>query len=215
MPPGVQNGAVNARGVVRLRCLPMHFPRGVIRTAEVKECGRRSLRPVTFLVPLELDCHHEDDEIRQRLHDDYDRNDNDDNLSRSVASISEAGGQGSPTTTADAEEQSIPHDASHSESTFHRTPGSSRESSPATGTNTRCNITTESDAGTPSTLSLPPSPTSSVDQQPSTSEGRDAGGGASDPIKAATTSCTATAGSHEELTLRGSSLDLPASRVCT
>ena len=40
------------------------------------------------------------------------------------------------------------------------------------------------------------------------------GGGASDPIKAATTSCTATR-SHEELTSRGSSLDLPASRVHT
>ena len=190
--------------------------RGVIWTAEVEECGRRSLRPVTFLVPLELDCHQEDGEIRQRLRDNYDRNGNDDNLSRSVDSISEAGGQGSPTTTADAEERSIPHDASHSESTFHRTPGSSRESSTATGTDTRCNINTEGDAGTPNTLSLPPSPTSSVDQQPSTSEGRDAGGGgASDQIKAATTSCTATARSHEELTSRGSSLDLPASRVRT
>ena len=154
--------------------------RGVIRAAEVEECGRRSLRPVTFLVPLELDCHQEDGEIRQRLRDDYDRNDNDGNFSRSVDSISEAGrggGQGSPVTTAYAEERSIPHDASHSESAFHRTPGSSRESSPATGTNTRCNITTEGDAGTPNTLSLPPSPTSSVDQQPYTSEGRGAGAG--------------------------------------
>ena len=105
MPPGFQNGAVNARGVVRLRCLPMHSPRGVIRTAEVVECGRRSLRPVTFLVPLELDCHKDDGKIQQCLRDDYDRDDddNDDNSSRSVDSISEAGGQGSPTTTADAE----------------------------------------------------------------------------------------------------------------
>ena len=30
--------------------------KGVIRTAKVEECGRRSLRPVSFLVPLELDC---------------------------------------------------------------------------------------------------------------------------------------------------------------
>ena len=37
--------------------------RGVIRTAEVEECGRRSIRSVTFLVPLELDCHQEDDVI--------------------------------------------------------------------------------------------------------------------------------------------------------
>ena len=31
--------------------------RGVIQTVEVEECGRRSIRSVTFLVPLELDCH--------------------------------------------------------------------------------------------------------------------------------------------------------------
>ena len=30
---------------------------GVIRTAEVEEGGRCSLHPVTFLVPLELDCY--------------------------------------------------------------------------------------------------------------------------------------------------------------
>ena len=36
---------------------------GVVRTAEVEECGRRSIRSVMFLVPLELDCHHEDDVI--------------------------------------------------------------------------------------------------------------------------------------------------------
>ena len=145
--------------------------RGIIRTAEVEECGQRSLCPVTFLVPLELDCHQDDGEIRQRLRDDNG------NSSKLVDSISEAGGQGSPTTTADAEEWSIPHGAPHSESTLLRTPVSSRESCPATGTNTRCNITTEGDTGTPHTLSLPPSPTSSVDQQPSTSEGRDSGQG--------------------------------------
>ena len=54
---------------------------------------------------LELDFHQDDGEIRQRLRDDNDRNDddNDDNSSRPVVSTSEAGGQGSPTTTADAE----------------------------------------------------------------------------------------------------------------
>ena len=31
--------------------------RGVIQTVEVEECGQRSIRSVTFLVPLELDCH--------------------------------------------------------------------------------------------------------------------------------------------------------------
>ena len=37
--------------------------RGVVRTAEVEECGQRFLSPVTFLVPLELDCHQDDGEI--------------------------------------------------------------------------------------------------------------------------------------------------------
>ena len=117
--------------------------RGVIRTAEVEECGQRSLRPVTFLVPLELDCHQDDGEIQQRLRDDNNRSDddNDDNSSRPVDSTSEAGGQGSLTTTADAEGQSIPHGASHAESTSLRTPGSSRESSPTIGTTKRCDIT--------------------------------------------------------------------------
>ena len=39
---------------------------GVVRTAEVEECGKRSLRPMSYLVPLELDCRHDDDEIRLR-----------------------------------------------------------------------------------------------------------------------------------------------------
>ena len=38
--------------------------RGVIRTAEVEECGKLSLRPVSYLVPLELDCCHDDDAFR-------------------------------------------------------------------------------------------------------------------------------------------------------
>ena len=38
--------------------------RGVIRTAEVEECGKRSLQPVSYLVPLELDCSHDDDALR-------------------------------------------------------------------------------------------------------------------------------------------------------
>ena len=153
--------------------------RGIIWTVEVEECGRRSTRSVTFLVPLELDCHQDDGEIRQRLSDDNDGNDddNDDNSSRPVDSISEAGGQGSPTIAAYAEVRSIPHGTSHSESTSLHAPGCSQESSPATGTNTRCNIITEGDTGTSHTLSLPPSPTSSVERQPSTSEGRDVGAG--------------------------------------
>ena len=82
--------------------------RGVVRTAEVEECGQRSLRPVTFLVPLKLDCHRNDDEKRQRLRDEDDGNDDDDDEnSSSVDSTSETGGQGSPTKTADAEGRSI------------------------------------------------------------------------------------------------------------
>ena len=37
---------------------------GVIRTAEVEDCGKRSLRPILYLVPLELDCRHDDDALR-------------------------------------------------------------------------------------------------------------------------------------------------------
>ena len=37
-------------------------PLGVVRTAEVEEGGRSSIRSITFLVPLELDCY--DDEKR-------------------------------------------------------------------------------------------------------------------------------------------------------
>ena len=100
--------------------------RGVIRTAEVGEFGRWSIRSVTFLVPLELDCHQEDDVIHQHLHNDTNRNDDDiDNAYSPVDSTSEAGGLGSPTTTVDAEEWSIPQDSSLTESTSHCTPGSS------------------------------------------------------------------------------------------
>ena len=103
--------------------------RGVMRTAEVEECGRWSIRSVMFLVPLELDCHQEDDVIRQRLCDDR-RGDEDniENVHSPVDSTSEAGGLGSPTTTAEAKEWSILQDASFLESTSHRTSGSSQAS---------------------------------------------------------------------------------------
>ena len=137
----------------------------------MEDCGRRSIRSVTFLVPLELDCHREDDVIQQRLRDETSGNGNDDNTYSPVDSTSEVGGLGSPTTTADTEEWSIPHDASLTESTSHRTPGSSRASCPTIGTTPRCNITTEGETGTPCTPSLPPSPTAPVELQPSASEG--------------------------------------------
>ena len=41
----------------------------------MEECGRWSIRSVTFLVPLELDCQREDDLIHQCLHNDTSEND--------------------------------------------------------------------------------------------------------------------------------------------
>ena len=121
---------------------------------------------------MELDCHQEDDVIRQRLCDDQ-RGDEDDidNAYSPVDSHSETGGLGSPTTTADAKERSILHDASFLESTSHRTPGSSQASCSTTGTTPRCNITPEGDTGPPYTPSLPLPPTTAVELQHSTSEG--------------------------------------------
>ena len=54
---------------------------GVIRTAKVEEGGRCSLRPVTFLVPLELDCY---DKEEGNLHETERKND------RNEAATSEA-----------------------------------------------------------------------------------------------------------------------------
>ena len=80
--------------------------RGFVRTAEVEECGRRSICSVTFLVPLELDCHQEDDVIRQSLHngegeeeehqDNELRVDDADTAYSPVDSTSEARGQAIP-----------------------------------------------------------------------------------------------------------------------
>ena len=151
--------------------------RGVVRTAEMEECGHRSLRSVTYLVPLELDCHRNDGDERQRLREDHGGDDDDDRNFSSVDSTSEAGGQGSPIQTADAEGRSIPHGASPLESTLHHTSGSSRASSPTIGTTEQCSVTTEGDAGTPHTLPLPPSQNSSVAHQTSMGEGSEAGAG--------------------------------------
>ena len=83
--------------------------KGVIRTAEVEECGRRSLRPVSYLVPLELDCHHDDDELRQCLRDkrrneeEDDDNKDDAAVTTDVGSFLEAEDQGGPVVSADAQ----------------------------------------------------------------------------------------------------------------
>ena len=152
------------------------FPdkKGVIRTAEVEECGRRTLRPVTFLVPLELDCHREDDVIRRSPSDNDERGndyDGDDGVyndaTSTVDSNSEvdvaAGGQGG---------SFLPDMPSH-ESTYLHTSGSSRASGLANGTKRRCNLNTASP--TPTSLSLPPH--NSVLAQASQGEERDAGAG--------------------------------------
>ena len=150
--------------------------KGVIRTAEVEECGRRSLRPVSFLVPLELDCHREDDEIRQCLRDNNQGNEeeDDDDNDYAAVTISEAEDQGSPIVSADNQERSFPLDASSSGSTLlHRTSGSSRESGLATGTTTGCNTY----AASPTTTSPSLPPHNLVFIQTSEGEERDAGRG--------------------------------------
>ena len=144
--------------------------RGVVRTAEVEEWGHRSLRSVTYLVPLELDCHRNDGDERQRLRkEDGEDDDNDENFS-SVDSPSEAGAR-----VALSKQQT--QRASPPESALHHTSGSSRESSPTISTTEQCNVTTERDAGIPHMLPLPPSPNSSVTHQTSVGEGSEAGAG--------------------------------------
>ena len=136
--------------------------RGVIRTAEVEECGRRSLRPVSYLVPLELDCHHDDHELRQclrnkRRNEEDDDNENDAAVTTDVGSFLGAEDQGGPNVSADAQGGVLPPDASYVEPTFHhRTSGSSRAGGLATGTTTGCNSNNSSATPTNIPPSLPP-----------------------------------------------------------
>ena len=66
----------------------------------MEECGRRSLRPVSYVVPLELDCHREDDELRQCLRENQgnekedDDNNDDAAVTMDVDSISKAEDRG-------------------------------------------------------------------------------------------------------------------------
>ena len=102
--------------------------------------------------------------------DDVDINDG---VTSAVDSIYEAGDQGSPNETADAQERSIPHDASSTESTYHRTSGSSRVSGSANGTTSRCN----NNASSPNTRSPSLPSYLSVPMQASWGEEREAGMG--------------------------------------
>ena len=157
---------------------------GVIRTAEVEECGRRSIRSVTFLVPLELDCHREEDVIRQSLCDEEegaqeehqdnelqadDINDDADITHHVIDLSTEARGQGSPT-LADARDRVDPDDSSHREPTQHRTPGNSTESCSATSTTERCNAAAaEGDSITTSPNASPLSQPTAIESQPASS----------------------------------------------
>ena len=140
---------------------------GVIRTAEVEECGKQSLRPISYLVPLELDCCHDDDEIRLRPreregNDEEDADDNEeDDASVTEDSITELnngslvsdGTEGQRFLPDVALEESISTSVSQYDSNMsadedgqrflpdtsaHRTSGSSRESGLAIGTNDGC-----------------------------------------------------------------------------
>ena len=151
--------------------------RGVIRTAEVKDCGKRSLRPVSYLVPLELDCRHDDDTLRLcprdpqgNEEDDADDDEEDDAIATNDDSFHAESQRGS-NVSADAEGQVFLPDASYAESFL--TSGSSRASGLANGTTDGCNATTNA---IPTTISQSLPPTTVVTQ---TQEGeeRDAGWG--------------------------------------
>ena len=152
--------------------------RGVITTAEVEECGKRSLRPVLYLVPLELDCHNDDDALRlcprdpQRNEEEDEDDDDDDEEDAAIATNDSllAENQGGSNVSADAEGQEFLPDASYAESLH--TSGSSRASGLGNGTTTECNLHTNATTKTPS---LPPA---TVVTQAQEGEERDAGWGA-------------------------------------
>ena len=82
--------------------------------------------------------------------------------------------QGGSNVSADAEGQEFLPDASHAESTFHHTSGSSRASGLANGTTIGCDVYNNA---TPNTVS-PSLPPTTVATQPLEGEERDAGRGA-------------------------------------
>ena len=151
--------------------------RGVIRTAEVEECGKQSLRPVSYLVPLELDCRHDDDALRLcprdpqgNEEDDTDDDEEDYAIATNDDSL-HAESQGGSNVSADTEGQVFLPDASYAES--FPTSGSSRASGLANGTTAGCNATTNA---TPTTIS-PSLPPATVVTQTQEGEERDAGWG--------------------------------------
>ena len=143
------------------------YKREVIRTAEVEVCGRRSLRPVSYLVPLELDCHHDESTMTNYVNANVtnegtkkkndDDNEDDAAVTANVGSFLGAEDQGGPIVSADAQGGVLPPDASYAEPTFHHhTSGSSRASSLATGTTTGCNSNNSNATPTNIPKALPP-----------------------------------------------------------
>ena len=138
----------------------------------MEECERRTLRSVTFLVPLELDCHRDDDVIRRSPSDDDERgNDDDDDDGVYNDATSTVDSNFKADVTAGAQGGSFLPDMPSHESTYLHTSGSSRARGLANGTTTGCNINTAS----PNTTSPSLPPYNSVLTQASQGEERDAG----------------------------------------
>ena len=153
--------------------------RGIIRTAEVEECGKRSRRPISYLVPQELDCRHDDDNIRlcpsegQRNEEEDAIDHEEDDASYNYDSSEEVVSEGlkktrflheSPIVESNA--MSPSHDDSNAsadanggmflpDASAPRTSGSSRESSPAIGIHDGC-IVSASPKVVPESLTPPP-----------------------------------------------------------
>ena len=146
----------------------------------MEECGKRSLRLVSYLVPLELDCRHDNDALRLCPRDPQGNEEDDDDDDEGDAAIATnvnsflAEDQGDSNVSADAEGQEFLPDVSHAESTSHHTSGSSRASGLANGTTTGCNVNNNA---TPNTVS-PSLPPTTVTTQPREGEERDVGRGA-------------------------------------
>ena len=133
-----------------------------------------------YLVPLELDCRHDDDSLRlcprdpqrnEEEDEDDDDEDDDDEEDAAIATNNSllAENQGGSNVSADAEGQEFLPGASYAESLY--TSGSSRASGLANGTTTECNLHTNA---TPNTIS-PSLPPATVVTQAQEGEERDAG----------------------------------------
>ena len=153
---------------------------GIIRTAEVEECGKRSHRPISYLVPLELDCRHDDDNIRLRprerqrdeeedddiVHEEDDASYNDDSSEEVVSEGLEKQRFLPESPIVKSEALSPSHDDSNAtadasgdmflpDASAPRTSGSFRESSPAIGIHDGCKVSA-SPMVVPESLTPPP-----------------------------------------------------------